>query len=58
MSRKELDEFIESMNTDQFAEVQKFFDGIPKLRHTIKVVNPNTKVENEMVLEGLQSFLG
>ena len=58
MSKKELDEFIESMNTDQFAEVQAFFDGIPRLRHEITVTNPNTEKENKIMLEGLQSFLG
>ena len=58
LPRKELDEFIESMNTDQFASVQAFFDGIPRLRHDIVVTNPNTGKENKIRLEGLQSFLG
>ena len=58
LPKKELDEFIESMNTDQFAEVQAFFDGIPRLRHEITVTNPNTEKENKIMLEGLQSFLG
>ena len=58
LPKKELDEFIESMNTDQFAEVQAFFDGIPRLRHEIVVTNPNTGKENKVLLEGLQSFLG
>ena len=58
LPKKELDEFIESMNTDQFAEVQAFFDGIPRLRHEIVVTNPNTGKENKVRLEGLQSFLG
>ena len=46
------------MNTDQFASVQAFFDGIPRLRHDIVVTNPNTGKENKIRLEGLQSFLG
>ena len=58
LPKKELDEFIESMNTDQFAEVQAFFDSIPRLRHEIVVTNPNTEKENKVLLEGLQSFLG
>ena len=58
LPKKELDEFIESMNTDQFASVQAFFDGIPRLRHDIVVTNPNTGKENKIRLEGLQSFLG
>ena len=58
LPKKELNEFIESMNTDQFAEVQAFFDSIPRLRHEIVVKNPKTEVENKIRLEGLQSFLG
>lgn len=57
MSKKELDEFIESLNTEQFKKITNFFDSMPRLRHIIKVVNPNTKVENEILIEGLQSFL-
>ena len=55
-TKKELNEFIESLNSKQFKDVEKFFETMPKLSHTIKVTNPETKVENEIVLEGLQSF--
>ena len=58
MSKKELTEFIEQMTTDQFEKVSGFFSTMPKLKHTVKVVNPNTGKENEIVLEGMQSFLG
>ena len=58
MPKKELDTFIESMNTEQFGKMQKFFDTMPKLKHTITVTNPNTKVESEVVVEGMQNFLG
>ena len=57
MSQKELQEFIEQMTTDQFEKVQEFFDTMPKLRHTVKVKNPNTGVVNKVHLEGMQSFL-
>ena len=57
MNPKELQDFVESMTTDQFAEVQGFFDTMPKLRHEIEYENPNTKVMNKTVLEGMQSFL-
>ncbi len=46
------------MNTEQFQKVTQFFETMPRLRHEIKVTNPNTKVESEVMLEGLQSFLG
>jgi len=55
-SKKELDEFIEQMNTKQFKQIEKFFTTMPKLSHTIAVKNPNTGVESEVVLEGLAAF--
>ena len=57
-TQKELTQFVESLNSNQFKEVEKFFDTMPKLSHTVKVINPNTKKENEGVLEGLQNFFG
>ena len=58
MNKKELSEFIEQMTTSQFEKVTEFFTTMPKLKHTVKVTNPNTGVENDIVLEGMQSFLG
>ena len=58
MNKKDLSDFIESMNTEQFEKLQNFFDTMPKLKHKVMVKNPNTGVESEVVIEGLQSFLG
>ena len=58
MNRQELQEFVEQMTTEQFEEVQGFFDTMPKLRHTVEVKNPNTGHVNKVHLEGMQSFLG
>ena len=55
-TKKEMNEFLESMNSAQFKEIEKFFTTMPKLSHSVKVTNPNTKVESEVVLEGLASF--
>ena len=55
-TKKEINEFLESMNSQQFKKIEEFFTTMPKLSHTIKVTNPNTKVESEVVLEGLASF--
>jgi len=55
-TKKEVKEFLESMNSSQFKDIEKFFETMPKLTHTIKVKNPKTKVESEVVLEGLASF--
>jgi len=57
-TRKELTEFIESMNTAQFKKVQQFFDTMPKLKHTIKVKNPKTKKSSDVTLNGLNDFFG
>ena len=57
-TKKEVKEFLESMNSSQFKEIENFFETMPKLSHTIKVTNPKTKVESEVVLEGLASFFG
>tara|TARA_B100000963_G_scaffold337406_1_gene333367 strand:+ start:899 stop:1618 length:720 start_codon:yes stop_codon:yes gene_type:complete len=55
-TKKELNDFVEQLNSSQFKEVEKFFETMPKLSHSVKVINPNTKKENEIVLEGLQNF--
>ena len=57
-TKKEVNEFLESMNSSQFKLIEKFFETMPKLLHTIEVTNPKTKVKSEVVLEGLASFFG
>jgi len=57
-TKKEITEFLESMNSSQFKKIEEFFTTMPKLSHTIKVTNPETKVKSEVVLEGLASFFG
>jgi hypothetical protein len=56
VTKKELMEFLDQMNSTQFKQIEKFFETMPKLSHTVTVTNPNTKVESEVVLEGLSSF--
>lgn len=55
-TKKEVNDFLESMNSSQFKGIEKFFDTMPKLSHTLTVNNPVTSVESEVVLEGLASF--
>ena len=57
-TKKEIKDFLESMNSSQFKQIETFFDTMPKLSHSIKVINPKTKVESDVVLEGLASFFG
>lgn len=55
-TKKELLEFFDQLSTKQFVMIQEFFETMPKLSHKLKVTNPNTGVESEVVLEGLASF--
>lgn len=55
-SKKEITDFLESMNSSQFKEIERFFETMPKLSHEVKVTNPETKVESTVVLEGLSAF--
>ena len=55
-NKKELTDFLDSLNTKQFAEMQKFFETMPKLSHEIEFTNPNTKKKHKKTLEGLNSF--
>ena len=55
-TKKEIVEFLEQMNSSQFKEIEKFFETMPKLSHTVTVRNPKTKKDNEIVIEGLAGF--
>ena len=56
VSKKEVVDFLEQMNSTQFKKIEQFFETMPKLSHKLTVKNPKTKVESEVVLEGLNSF--
>ena len=56
VTKKELLEFLEQMNSLQFKQIEKFFETMPKLSHEITFTNPKTGVESTVVLEGLSSF--
>ena len=55
-TERELDDFLNSLSTEQFKNIQQFFDTMPKLRH--KVVGKCAKCgkEDEKVLEGMADF--
>ena len=57
-TKKEITTFLDSMNSSQFKEIEKFFETMPKLSHKVKITNPNTNVESEVVMEGLSRFFG
>ena len=58
VTKKELMTWMDGLNSNQFKEIEKFFETMPKLSHKVKITNPNTNVENEVVMEGLSSFFG
>ena len=55
-SKEDMNKFIESLSSDQFAKIQKFFNTMPKLQHEVEIENPKTKVKSKVMLQGLQSF--
>lgn len=56
MSSEELDEFIDSLPSDTFEDVGKYFETMPQLLHVVNITNPKTKVDNEIIIQGLESF--
>ena len=58
VSKEEVIEFLEQMDTTSFKDVEEFFTTMPKLQYKTKVTNPNTGVESDVVIEGLNSFFG
>ena len=57
-TKKELIDFVERLDSNQFKQIETFFDTMPKLSHQIEVENPKTKVKSTVMLEGLASFFG
>ena len=55
-TKEEMNEFLDQLNSNQFKEIEKFFETVPKLSYTLKVKNPNTTVDNSIKLEGLSAF--
>ena len=56
IEEKDMNEFLENLTQGQFAEMQKFFTSMPRLKHVIKVTNPKTKKKGTVTLQGMQSF--
>ena len=55
-TKKELEDFVDQLNTKQFKQIEDFFSTMPKLSHKLKVTNPKTNVESTVILEGLAAF--
>jgi len=55
-SKKDLNDFIESLDRKTFDKLNTFFDTMPQLRHEVEIENPKTKVKSKIVLKGAQDF--
>ena len=55
---EELDEFIDSLNSQQFKMMREFFDNMPVLKHTVKYKCSTCGEDKETTLQGLNSFFG
>lgn len=55
-SKKELEEFIDQLNSTHFKQIEKFFETLPRLSYELEITNPKTNVKSKVVLEGLTSF--
>lgn len=55
-SKQELQDFIESLNKQQFEKIKVFFNNLPKLKHELDYQCTKCGSINHVVLEGLESF--
>ena len=58
ISDKELDEFIDSMSSENFEQVANFFNTMPKLYHEIEVKNPRQRRKIKFRLRACKVFSG
>jgi hypothetical protein len=57
-THEELLEFIESLNQEQFAKMENFFNNLPKLKHKLEMTCSKCGFEHKLDVEGLESFFG
>lgn len=55
---KELMEFVEQLNTEQFSKIEQFFDNLPKLNKKVEIKCSKCGYDHSIVIEGLESFFG
>lgn len=58
VSKQEIIDFLESLSFEQFKKIEKFYQGIPRLKKTYDIICSKCGFEHKITLEGLQSFLG
>ena len=57
-TKKELTDFLDSLNSGQFQQVREFFESMPRLSHDIDWVCPKCEKSKPLVLTGIDSFFG
>jgi hypothetical protein len=57
-SEAELIDFVDSLTREQFEKIQEFFDTVPKMKKNLTFKCSKCGYEEELVLEGIQSFFG
>lgn len=53
---RELEDFVDSMTSDQLDSIKQFIDGMPKLRHKVDFKCTSCREYNKVELEGIQDF--
>ena len=56
MTPSELNEWLDGLTTEQFTKISKFFETMPRLKHSFTIKNTNTDKNFTIVLEGLADF--
>lgn len=56
ISKKEMDEFLENLNSEQFKKMSTYFEDMPSLKHDLTYTCQSCTKTNNMELKGLQSF--
>ena len=55
-TKKELDEFVNSLNSGQFKKLQDYYESLPKMKQDIEYTCPKCEKTETETLEGLASF--
>ncbi len=57
-TKKELNEFIDSLSSGQFEKIRDFFESMPRLSHDVDWKCPRCGKSKTLVLTGVDSFFG
>lgn len=55
---KEVDDFINSLSSNQFSKLRDYFDNLPVLKHDIEYTCPKCNETETQTIQGVASFFG